>query len=143
VIKGDLVKCFDSLPHGVVLSCLRKRIRDERFIDLIRRMLKAGVLEDFRYERTHSGIPQGGLVSPILANIVLHEFDCWMEKHWRANPPPLAAKQQQARLNPEYARLTRNIGRWRRQLKGQIPMGRQTAEGLRHKIRSDECSTTT
>jgi RNA-directed DNA polymerase len=134
-VEGDLVKCFDSLPHGVILNCLRKRIKDERFIDLIRRMLQAGVMEDFRYERTYSGTPQGGLVSPILSNVVLHEFDCWMEDHWRANPPRLSSKQRQARRNPEYARLTDNIRRWRAQLGGRIPMGRQTVEGLKRKIK--------
>jgi group II intron reverse transcriptase/maturase len=133
-IEGDLVKCFDKLPHGVILNCLRKRIKDERFIDLIRRMLQAGVMEDSRYEQTYSGTPQGGLVSPILMNIVLHEFDCWMEDHWQANPSPLTSRQQQARVNPEYARHKRNLSRWRAQLSGRIPMGRQTKEGLRRKI---------
>jgi group II intron reverse transcriptase/maturase len=135
VVEGDLVKCFDTLPHGVILNCLRKRIKDERFIDLIRRMLQAGVMEDFRFERTYSGTPQGGLVSPILANVVMHEFDCWMEERWQANPPPLTSKQQQARMNPGYARIKRNLYRWRAQLDGRIPMGRQTVEGLKRKIK--------
>ena len=135
VIEGDLVKCFDSLPHGVILNCLRKRIKDERFIDLIRRMLKAGVMENFRYEQTYSGTPQGGLVSPILSNVVLHEFDCWMEDHWQTNPPTLTPKQQRARMNPEYARIQGNLYRWRAKLNGRMPMGRQTEEGLRRKIR--------
>lgn len=134
IIEGDLVRCFDRMPHGVILNCLRKRIKDECFIDLIRRMLKAGVMEDFHYERTHSGTPQGGILSPILANIVLHEFDCWVEKHWQANPPQ-TPKQQQARLNPEYVRLKSRIYRWRAQLDSRIPMGRQTVEGLKHKIK--------
>jgi RNA-directed DNA polymerase len=134
VVEGDLVKCFDSLSHSVILNCLRKRIKDERFIDLIRRLLQAGVMEDRRYERTYSGTPQGGLCSPILMNIVLHEFDCWMEVHWQANPPPLTPKQQQARMNPEYARYKRNLNRWRAQLSGRKPMGCQTPEGLRNKI---------
>jgi RNA-directed DNA polymerase len=134
IIEGDLVKCFDSIPHSVILNCLRKRIQDERLIDLIRRMLQAGVMEDFRYERTHSGTPQGGIASPILANIVLHEFDCWMEEHWQANPIQ-TKKQQQARLNPEYVRLKSRIYRWRAQLEGRIPMGRQTIEGLKSKLK--------
>ncbi len=133
-IEGDLVKCFDELPHGVILQCLRKRIKDERFIDLIRQMLQAGVMEDFRYEQTYSGTPQGSTASPIIANIVLHEFDCWMEGHWQANPPPQTAQQQRARANPEYARIKRNLVRWRAQLHGRIPMGRQTDEGLKRKI---------
>jgi group II intron reverse transcriptase/maturase len=135
VVEGDLVQCFDSLPHGVILNCLRQRIKDERFIDLIRRMLQAGVMAGFRQERTYSGTPQGGPASPILANVVLHEFDCWMEDYWQANPLPLTSKQKQARANPEYARLGSNLRRWRAQLKGRIPMGRQTKEGLRAKIK--------
>src|SRR3989454_2962137 len=133
VIEGDLVKCFDSIPHGVILNCLRKRIKDERFIDLIRQMLKAGVMEDGGFMPTYSGTPQGGLASPILSNIVLHEFDCWLEDHWKANPPRLSRKEQDARTTPEYARHKRNLVRWRAQLAGRIPMGRQTPEGLRRK----------
>ncbi len=135
VVEGDLVKCFDSLPHSVILNCLRKRIKDERFLDLISKMLKAGVMEEGSMLPTSSGTPQGGLVSPILSNIVLHEFDCWMEQEWKANPPPLTAKQQNARVNPEWMRHKRNLVRWRAQLAGRIPMGRQTPEGLRDKIR--------
>jgi len=135
VIEGDLVKCFDSIPHGVILNCLRKRIKDERFIDLIRQMLKAGVMEEGGCMPTYSGTPQGGLASPILSNIVLHEFDCWLEDHWKANPPRLSRQQQDARATPEYARHKRNLVRWRAQLAGRIPMGRQTPEGLRLKIK--------
>ncbi len=136
IIEGDLVKCFDSIPHGVILDCLRKRIKDERFIDLIRQMLQAGVIEEGSYTRTYSGTPQGGLASPILSNIVLHEFDCWMEDQWQANPPPLTAQQQNARVNPEYARHKRNLVRWRAQLGGRIPLGRQTPVELRTKIQA-------
>ena len=64
VIEGDLVKCFDSIPHAVILTCLRKRIKDEPFIDLIRQMLQAGVMEDGQKTATYSGTPQGGLCSP-------------------------------------------------------------------------------
>lgn len=134
VIEGDLEKCFDSLPHQTILNCLRKRIKDERFIDLIRQMLQAGVMEDGRYEQTHSGTPQGGICSPILMNIVLHEFDQWLEEKWQANLPPETPKQQQARMNPEYNRLRSRIYRWRAQLDGRIPLGRQTREGLKGKI---------
>jgi group II intron reverse transcriptase/maturase len=135
IIEGDLVKCFDSIPHGVILNCLRKRIKDERFIELIRQMLKAGVMEQGNFMPTYSGTPQGGLASPILCNIVLHELDCWIEDYWKANPTRLTAQQQAARANPEYARHKRNLVRWRAQLAGRIPMGRQTPEGLRSKIK--------
>jgi group II intron reverse transcriptase/maturase len=135
IIEGDLVKCFDTLPHGVILNGLRKRIKDERFINLVCKMLKAGVMEGGHFMPTYSGTPQGGLASPILSNVVLHEFDCWLEDHWQANPPPLTQKQQNARANPAYARHKRNLVRWRAQLHGRIPMGRQTPEGLRAKMK--------
>src|ERR671915_1291339 len=135
VIEGDLVKCFDSIPHGVIVQGLRKRIKDERFIELVHQRLKAGVMEEGNFLPTYSGTPQGGLVSPILSNIVLHEFDCWLEDQWQANPPPLTAKEQNARVNPEYARHKRNLVRWRAQLHGRVPIGRQTPEGLRVKIK--------
>jgi group II intron reverse transcriptase/maturase len=135
VIEGDLVKCFDLIPHGVILNCLRKRIKDERFIDLIRQMLKAGVMEEGGFLPSYSGTPQGGLASPILSNIVLHEFDCWLEDHWKANPPRLSRKEQNARTTTEYARHKRNLVRWRAQLAGRLPMGRQTREGLQAKIK--------
>ena len=134
IVEGDLERCFDSLPHSVILACLRKRIKDERFIDLIRRMLQAGVMEQGRYERTYSGAPQGGLCSPIFMNIVLHAFDGWMEEQWQANQPV------PHRAHPEYARLKRNLVRWRGQLRGRIPMGRQTVEGLRRKIAAAEAA---
>jgi group II intron reverse transcriptase/maturase len=134
IIEGDLVKCFDSIPHGVILNALRKRIKDERFVDLVRKMLTAGVMEEGQFQPTYSGTPQGGLASPILSNVVLHEFDSWLEDHWQANPPRLTAQQQHTRANREYARHKRNLVRWRAQLHGRLPMGRQTPEGLQAKI---------
>jgi group II intron reverse transcriptase/maturase len=61
IIEGDITDCFGSLPHGVMLNCLRKRIRDERFIDLIRKLLQAGVMEAGSYAASYSGTPQGGI----------------------------------------------------------------------------------
>src|SRR5215831_4313387 len=80
IIEGDLVQCFDAIPHHVIWQCLRKRIKDERFIDLVRQMLTAGVMEEGTFLPTYSGTPQGGLASPVLCNVVLHELDCWMEE---------------------------------------------------------------
>src|SRR6266540_6888454 len=73
IIEGDITDCFGSIPQSVVLNCLRKRIKDEFFIDLIRKMLQAGVMEAGSFSPSYSGTPQGGIASPILANIVLHE----------------------------------------------------------------------
>ncbi|MFQ5856023.1 MAG: group II intron reverse transcriptase/maturase [Anaerolineae bacterium] len=136
IIEGDLEDCFGSIPHHVILNCLRKRIRDERFIDLIRRMLKAGVMEMGRYQRTYSGVPQGGVASPILANVVLHELDAWMETHIGANPPTQTTQEVNARRNPEYKRLSYRIQDLRRYLDGKRPMpkGKSEAE-LRQELR--------
>ena len=136
IIEGDIQDCFGSIPHNVILNCLRKRIKDERFIDLVRKLLQAGVMEKGRYSPTYSGTPQGGVVSPILSNVVLHEFDCWMEDRWAANPSPETPREQNARSNPEYMRLHRRITAVRRFLDGKRPTPRGTTpEELRTELR--------
>ncbi len=78
-IEGDISKCFDALSHELVLSILRETIKDERFIRLISGLLKAGYLEDWRWNQTYSGSPQGSIVSPILANLYLDKLDKFVE----------------------------------------------------------------
>lgn len=136
IVEGDITDCFGSIPHGVILNCLRKRIKDERFIDLIRKMLQAGVMEAGSLTPTFSGTPQGGIVSPILANIVLHELDTWLETQMGVNPPPETTQQRNARSNPEYMRLHHRIMAIQRCLDGKRPMPDQaTPEGLRQELR--------
>jgi len=81
IIEGDIRACFDEIDHGVLESILRKKIADERFINLVRKLLKAGYM-DMRDERKDSlaGTPQGGIVSPILANIYLDQLDQRVEQ---------------------------------------------------------------
>jgi RNA-directed DNA polymerase len=134
IIEGDLVKCCDAFPHGVILHCLRKRIKDERFLGLVRLMRKAGVMEEGEWRPTYSGTPPGEFASPILSNVVLHECDGWMEDHWQTNPPPLTPQPQYSRATPDYARHKRKLVRWRAQRHGRIPLGRQPPAGLRAKI---------
>lgn len=136
IIEGDITDCFGSIPHGVILNCLRKRIRDERFIDLIRLMLQAGVMEAGSFSQTLSGTPQGGIASPILANIVLHEFDTWLETQMNLNPTPETAQERNARSNPDYMRLHYRIVDIQRYLDGKrkMPKG-ATPEGLRQELR--------
>lgn len=80
LVEVDIVGYYDNIDHDILLNLLRKRIDDERLIQLIARMLKAGYLEDWVFHRTFSGAPQGGVISPILANIYLHELDQFMEQ---------------------------------------------------------------
>ena len=78
-IEGDIRDCFGSLDHDVMIAVLAEHICDNRFLRLIRGMLRAGYLEDWRWNATLSGAPQGGVVSPILSNIYLDRMDKWAE----------------------------------------------------------------
>ena len=80
-IEGDIKGFFDNINHGVMIEILRERISDERFLRLIRKFLNAGYLEEWHFNRTYSGTPQGGIISPILANIYLDKFDKYMKKY--------------------------------------------------------------
>jgi group II intron reverse transcriptase/maturase len=74
-IEGDIADCFGSLDHEIMIKILSEKIHDGRFLRLIRNMLTAGYLQDWTWNATLSGAPQGGVVSPILSNIYLHKLD--------------------------------------------------------------------
>jgi group II intron reverse transcriptase/maturase len=78
-IEGDISDCFGSLDHEVLLSALAENIHDNRFLRLIKQMLQAGYLEDWVWNATMSGAPQGGVVSPVLSNIYLDRLDKFVE----------------------------------------------------------------
>lgn len=80
-VEGDIKGCFDNVDHHVLVRILGRRIKDEYFISLIWKFLKAGYMEDWVYHNTYSGTPQGSLISPILANIYLNELDVFMAKY--------------------------------------------------------------
>lgn len=79
-IEGDIKACFDSFDHHVTIQLLRKRIKDEMFLSLMWKFLRAGYMEQWTYHATYSGSPQGSGVSPILANIYLNELDEYVER---------------------------------------------------------------
>lgn len=79
-VEGDIKGFFDNINHDVMVEILSERIKDERFLRLIRKFLKAGYLEEWHYHNTYSGTPQGGIISPILANIYLDKLDRFMER---------------------------------------------------------------
>jgi group II intron reverse transcriptase/maturase len=99
-IEGDISDCFGSLDHQVMLSILSEKIHDGRFLRLIANMLSAGYLEDWRWNATLSGAPQGGVVSPILSNIYLHKLDQYVETVLI----PQYTKGKVRRLSPAYNR---------------------------------------
>ena len=80
-VEGDIQACFDSFDHHVLIEILRRRIKDEAFIGLMWKFLKAGYMEQWKYHKTYTGTPQGSGISPILANIYLNELDKYMEEY--------------------------------------------------------------
>ena len=80
-IEGDIKGFFDNIDHDVLVGILRERISDDRFIRLIWKFLKAGYVEDWTFHNTYSGTPQGGIVSPILANIYLDKLDKYVKEY--------------------------------------------------------------
>ena len=100
VVEGDITGCFDNVDHEILLQILSKKISDGRFLELIRRFLKAGYFEFHQVKNSLSGVPQGGIISPILSNIYLHEFDVYMEM--------LAEKLSKGKTkkpNPDYRKV--------------------------------------
>ena len=77
-VEGDIKGFFDHIDHGQLTALVYEKVKDARIIQLLHKMLKAGYLEDWKYHRTLSGTPQGGIISPLLANIYLHELDEFM-----------------------------------------------------------------
>jgi len=103
IIDMDVKGYFDNMNHDIMMKLLERRIDDKQFLNLIKAMLKAGYLEDWKFHATYSGTPQGGIISPSLANIYLHELDEFMDGvRLRFN------KGRRRRSNPEY-----NQHRWK------------------------------
>ena len=86
VIEGDLQSYFDTVHHRTLMKLLRRRLKDRAVLDLIWKFLKSGVMEEGLFGRTDSGVPQGGVISPLLANVYLNEFDKWAAAQWDLDP---------------------------------------------------------
>lgn len=99
-IEGDIKGFFDNIHHDILIDILKERISDDRFIRLIRKFLKAGYIEDWVYHKTYSGTPQGGIISPILANIYLDKLDKYMQEYIQK-----FNKGKDRKRNPEYRKL--------------------------------------
>ena len=80
-IEGDIKGFFDNIDHDVLIEIMKGRIADDRFLRLIRKFLNAGYMEEWQFNKTYSGTPQGGIISPILANIYLDKFDKYMDEY--------------------------------------------------------------
>jgi group II intron reverse transcriptase/maturase len=125
-IEGDIKGCFDNIDHTVLLTILREKIQDNRFLILIENLLKAGYQEQWDRQPTLSGTPQGGIISPLLANIYLDRLDRFVE----TTLIPEFTRGDTKRWHPEYTRLRNLI----RKLETEGAPG-ETLEPLRQKTR--------
>ena len=106
VHRGRHLRLLRVLDHEIMVRILAEKIHDNRFLRLIRNMLKAGYLEDWKYHETLSGCPQGGVVSPILSNIYLHKLDEFVETVLI----PEYTRGSVRKRNPEYPRVNEQTG---------------------------------
>ena len=109
-IEGDIADCFGSFDHEVMVSILSEKIHDNRFLRLLRNMLTAGYLEDWKWGATLSGVPQGGIASPVLSNIYLHKLDVFVETVLISE----YTRGGRRAKNPEYRAVEQAIGKARR-----------------------------
>ena len=100
-VEGDISDCFGKIDHEILLKILAEKILDNRFLRLIRNMLKAGYMEDWQYHETLSGTPQGGVVSPLLSNIYLDKLDEYVERELI----PQHTRGTRRKVNPQYREL--------------------------------------
>jgi group II intron reverse transcriptase/maturase len=118
-IEGDISQCFDKLNHEALLEILREQIHDGRFIRFMRELLDAGYMEEWTFNQTLSGVPQGGIVSPILSNIMLDKLDKFVETVLI----PQHTKGTKSRDNREYHNLMK-LSRYHRK-KGNIKRAKE------------------
>lgn len=129
-IDADIQRCFDSINHEILLKILKEKIREQKFIHLINLFLKNGYIENWKYDRTYSGTPQGSIISPILANIYLHKLDEFMEK--------IIAdfeKGTRRHLSKEYNTLSSRVKATRQRIRNGIEIEKNT---VRLKVQEKE-----
>ncbi|MCK6623922.1 MAG: hypothetical protein L6R45_01960 [Anaerolineae bacterium] len=118
-VEADLEKCFDKIDHDQLLIIMGRKIKDHKFLKLIKDLLKAGYLENWQYQSTYSGTPQGSGLSPLLANLILNELDQYIEKKLI----PQYTRGKRRKWNRAYRRLGAALTQTRR--KGDIQYYKQ------------------
>lgn len=109
-IEGDISGCFDNIDHDKLMGILSRQIEDGRLLELIKRWLKAGYIEDWQYHKTYSGTPQGGVLSPLMSNIYLTELDEFIETELL----PVWNKGKRRETNKAYSNIQIQIQQARR-----------------------------
>jgi group II intron reverse transcriptase/maturase len=126
LIEGDISDCFGSLDHELMVQILSEKVHDNRFLRLLRNMLQAGYLEDWVWNATLSGVPQGGVLSPLLSNIYLHRLDIFVEQVL----VPEYNRGTSRVKNPAYRQVQKALTRAR------VRGDRAEARSLRQRLRS-------
>jgi group II intron reverse transcriptase/maturase len=139
-IEGDIKGFFDNINHNVLIGILRERISDERFLRLILKFLNAGYIEEWKYNHTYSGTPQGGIISPILANIYLDKFDKYIREYAEKFNEGL-----QRQRNAIYFRLNTIAVNLRKKLKSETDLRvkaelAEKVKSLQLELRNTPCS---
>lgn len=126
LIEGDIADCFGSLDHELTLSTLGEHIQDGRFLGLVKKLLDAGYLEDWKLNKTLSGVPQGSILSPVLSNILLSKLDRFVE----TTLIPQYSRGKRRKPNKAYERLEVQARRCRQ--KGQMEAARKLKQQAQH-----------
>jgi RNA-directed DNA polymerase len=127
VIEGDISSYFDTINHRKLAKLLRRRIADDKMIDLVWKFLRSGVMERKLFRDTKLGTPQGGIVSPLLANVYLHELDKYMERYTGLSTEEKTGRRKQGLANFVYVRYADDF----------VVLGngsRETAEAMRQEL---------
>src|SRR5258706_10616353 len=111
IIEGDIADCFGSLNHDLILAALAEHIQDGRFLNLIKKLLDAGYMEDWKFHKMLSGVPQGSILSPVLSNILLSKLDRFVETEFL----PQYNKGSRRKANQAYRSLINRAHRLRQQ----------------------------
>ena len=104
-IEGDIKGCFDNIDHEILLGIMEEKIKDQRFLRLTKNLAKAGYVEEWKKYETHSGTPQGGIISPLLSNIYLDVFDKWVENELMPLYNHGQKEEKGRKRNPEYRKF--------------------------------------
>jgi group II intron reverse transcriptase/maturase len=135
IIEGDISDCFGSLSHDLLISLLKEKIHDGRFVRLVKHLLDAGYLEDWKFNQTLNGVPQGSILSPLLSNILLNKLDHFVETVLI----PRYTRGEKKRTNPMYKRLMQRAeNRFKRGLTQEGKRFRQAAQQLPSKDPQDD-----
>jgi group II intron reverse transcriptase/maturase len=114
-IEGDIRGCFDNISREVLMDILSEDIHDGRLLNLLQMCIEAGYVEDWQYNKTYSGVPQGGIISPLLSNVYMHKLDEYIEDVLI----PQYTRGKRRAENPEYRELSLHIKCARREKDGE------------------------